>query len=68
VRGARCVLFTYHGVIVVDAYIDSLQPLVYYRLNSAVLVYTSPDNPLLLLFVTGCGIKNPGVVIITLGA
>ena len=31
----------YHRfVIIVDMYIDSLQLLVYYRLNSVVLVYT----------------------------
>jgi len=32
---------TYHRfVTVVDMYIDSLHPLVYYRLNSAFLIYT----------------------------
>ena len=37
-----CSLFiTYNRfVIIVDMYIDSLQPLVYYRLNGVVLVYT----------------------------
>ena len=35
-------------VTVIDVYIDSLQPLVYYRLNSVVLVYTPHNNSPLL--------------------
>jgi len=35
---------SFHVVCDSILYIDSLQPLVYYRLNSAVLVYTPANN------------------------
>jgi len=42
-------------------YIDSLQPLVYYRLNSAVLVYTPLITPLYCIHVRGCYINTRGL-------
>ena len=52
----------YHRfVIIVDMYIDSLQPLVYYRLNSAVLVYIPILYPLCCTHVRGCCIKTRGL-------
>jgi len=51
---------TYHRfVIIVDMYIDSLQPLVYYRLNTAVRVYTPVITPL-AVYMLGVLHKNRG--------
>jgi len=49
-------------VIIVDMYIYSLQPLAYYRLNGAVLVYIPPlVAPLCCIHVRGCCIKTRGL-------
>jgi len=55
-----CSLFiTYHRFIIV---IDTMQPLVYYRLNSAVLVYTPLITPPLAVYMLGVLHKNWGVI------
>jgi len=40
-------------VLIVMLYIDSLQPLVYYMLNSMILVYTALITPLCCIYVRG---------------
>jgi len=58
-----CSLFvTITDSSVIDTvYIDSLQPLVYYRLNSVVLVYMPLITPLCCIHVRRCCIKTRGL-------
>jgi len=46
--------YTYRRfVIIVDMYIDSLQPIVFYKFNSVALVYTPPGLYPLAVYMLG---------------